>query len=259
MTHLVPPQEVRKNVSDEEWETRVALAACYRLMDRYGMSDMVYNHITARIPGTEEILINAYGYLYSEIQASNLIKISLDGTILLQPESPYGYGVNPAGAVIHTAVHTNRPDVQCVIHTHTRAGMAVSAMKCGLLPITQTALRFHGRVGYHDFDSPIVDPAQQPELVKSLGSNEVVILRNHGLLVVGLTIPQAFNSIYWLEMACKAQVDAMSTGAELLVPPEVYQQQTGEWIGAGKSRPFGIMEWPAMLRLAERIDPSYKE
>lgn len=254
----LPCDSVRAHVSEVEWAARVKLAACYRLMDRYGMTDLIYNHITLSIPGTEYLLINAYGYLYSEICASNLITIDLDGNVVLDPHNPHGYEVNRAGVVIHTAIHKARPDVGCVIHTHTRAGMAVSAMKAGLLPLTQTALRFQGKTGYHDFDSPVVELGQQAGLVRSLGGHEVVVLRNHGLLAVGPGVAEAFNRIYWLEMACRAQVDAMASGTELVLPVRQVIDDTREMMDA-RTHTFGNREWPALMRLVERIDPGFRD
>ncbi|WP_454753645.1 class II aldolase/adducin family protein [Cupriavidus necator] len=254
----VPREAVRAHVGEAEWAARVRLAACYRLVDRYGMTDLIYNHITLRIPGTEHLLINAYGYLYSEICASNLIKIDLDGNVLLDPHNEHGYEVNRAGMVIHTAIHRARPDVGCVIHTHTRAGMALSATRAGLLPITQTALRFYGKTGYHDFDSPVVELDQQSGLVRSLGNHEVVILRNHGLLAVGPGVAEAFNRIYWLEMACRAQMDAMASGTELVLPPQHVIDDTRAVMDV-RADTFGNREWPALVRLVERIDPGYHD
>ncbi len=189
---------MRDRVSEQEWQTRVDLAACYRLVARYGMTDLIYNHITARVPGEAgHILINPYGFLYTEITASSLYKIDLDGNVVLKPDTHYG--VNHAGYVIHSAVHGARHDIACVIHTHSRAGMAVSAMKCGLLPLTQTAMRFHGRVGYHDYEGPAIDLDERQRLVRDLGENDVMMLRNHGILACGRSVAEAFNILYWLE------------------------------------------------------------
>lgn len=248
---------VRDRVSDAEWETRVNLAACYRLVARYGMSDLVYNHITARVPGTpDHLLINAYGLLYDEITASSLYKIDLDGNVLLRPETPYG--INHAGHVIHSAVHGARRDVACVIHTHSRAGMAVSAMRCGLLPLTQTAMRFYGATSYHDYEGPAIDADERTRLVADLGDNDVMILRNHGLLACGRSIAEAFNVMYWLEMACKAQVDAMAANTELGLPRAAIAEKTAHLYKPGVRRTFGEMEWAAMLRLLDRADSSYR-
>jgi ribulose-5-phosphate 4-epimerase/fuculose-1-phosphate aldolase len=171
---------MRERVSREEWETRVDLAACYRLVHHYGMDDLVYNHISARVPGEEgHFLINAYGMTYDEITASSLVKIDFDGSVV--QDSGTGYGINHAGFVIHSAIHRGRPDVACVIHTHTPSGMAVSAMKCGLVPLTQNAMFFSG-VGYHDYEGPAVDLDEQRRLVSDLGGHVAMVLRNHGLL-----------------------------------------------------------------------------
>lgn len=245
----------KAEMSSQEWDTRVQLAACYRLVSHFGMSDLIYNHITARIPDTDDhLLINPYGMMYDEITASSLVKIDLAGNILDQPS---GYGINAAGYVIHSAVHGARHDVACVIHTHTRAGMAVSALKCGLLPLTQTAMRF-AKIPYHDYESVAIDLDERERLVADLGSSDAMILRNHGLLAAGPSIAQTFNTLYWLEMACKAQVDALSSGRELCLPPPEIIEKTWLLYQPGTRRPFGELEWPAMLRLMDRKDPGYK-
>lgn len=244
--------------SNTEWEARVDLAACYRLMPLFGMSDLVYNHITARIPGTDdEILINPYGYMYEEITASSLIKINIKGEVLTNPHAD-GTGVNQAGYVIHSAVHASRHDVGCVIHTHSRAGMAVSAMECGLLPITQTSMRFKD-ITYHDYESVAIDMDEQQRLVADLGQQDAMILRNHGLLVASPSIAEAFNAMYWLEMACRAQVDALAGNTKLIIPSAEVVDKTHHLYQPSVRRPFGIMEWPAMRRYLDRRDASYKD
>lgn len=249
---------VREVVGEEEWAVRVDLAACYRLMVRYGMIDLIYNHITARAPGPEDhFLLNPYGLHYSEVNASNLYKIDLDGNVVLKPDTHYG--ISQAGYVIHSAIHGARKDVGCVIHTHTRAGMAVSAMECGLLPITQTAMRFWNRISYHDFEGPAVDEAERVTLVKDLGTTDAMILRNHGLLTCGRNVAETFNTMYWLEMACKAQVDALSAGVKLREPPEAVREKTAHLYDPGMRRVYGEMEWEAMVRLLDKEDPSYRE
>jgi ribulose-5-phosphate 4-epimerase/fuculose-1-phosphate aldolase len=249
--------DVRSSVSEVEWQTRVDLAACYRLMPLFGMSDLIYNHITASIPGTDgHLLINPYGAMYEEITASSLITIDLAGNVVFNPNRDYG--INAAGYVIHSAVHAARRDVHCVIHTHTRAGMALSALKCGLLPLTQTAMRF-GTVAYHDYESVAIDLDEQERMVRDLGGNEVMVLRNHGLLAVGADIAQAFNTMYWLEMACRAQVDAMACNTELNLPPQAVIEKTAHLYKPGTRRPYGVMEWPAMLRYLDRRDRSYRD
>jgi ribulose-5-phosphate 4-epimerase/fuculose-1-phosphate aldolase len=241
-------RSIREEVSDEEWQTRVDLAACYRLVDRYGMTDMIYNHITARVPGPEHhLLINLYGLTYREITASSLVKIDLDGEILWKPDTDYG--INKSGYVIHGCIHGARKEVGCVIHTHTSAGMAVSAMKCGLLPLTQTSIRFVGYIGYHDYEGPATDLDERERLVRDLGPHDAMILRSHGLLTCGPTIQQAFNTMYQLEMSCRAQVDAMAARTELVMPSAQILEKTAHLYQPGTRRPYGILEWPAMLRL----------
>ncbi|GAA4323930.1 class II aldolase/adducin family protein [Pigmentiphaga soli] len=253
-----PSGFIRRQVDDDEWNARVDLAACFRLIAKYGMSDLTYNHVTSRVPGRhDQVLINPYGMLYSEIRASDLYKIDLEGREILKPEVPYDQ--NPAGFVIHGAVHAARPDVGCVIHTHTRAGMAVSAMKCGLLPLTQTAMRFYGRVSYHDFEGPAINLEERERLVANLGRTDAMILRNHGLLTCGRSVAEAFNNMYWLEMACKAQVDAMAAGTELNLPPESVARLTAELYTPGVRRTYGELEWPAMLRAVGREDASFRQ
>jgi ribulose-5-phosphate 4-epimerase/fuculose-1-phosphate aldolase len=243
-------ESVRDQVSAAEWETRVSLAACYRLVDSFGMTDLIYNHITARIPGTEDhLLINLYGLLYKEITASSLVKIDVEGNILAKPDTDYG--INKSGYVIHGAIHTARPEVQCIIHTHTRAGMAVAAMQCGLLPMSQTSMRFVDHIGYHDYEGPAVDLGERERLVRDLGPHDAMIMRNHGLLTCGATIPQAFNTLYQLEMSCRAQVDAMAARTELTMPPAEVLGHTANLYQPGTRRPYGVLEWHAMLRLLE--------
>jgi ribulose-5-phosphate 4-epimerase/fuculose-1-phosphate aldolase len=249
--------DVKSMVSEAEWKTRVDLAACYRLMPHYGLSDLIYNHITARVPGEEtRLLINPYGYLYEEITASSLITIDIDGNVLLNPNEGV-YGVNAAGYVIHSAVHAARHDVQCVIHTHSRAGLVVSTMKCGLLPLTQTAMRFNP-VAYHDYQGVAIDLEERKTLASDLGDAEVMVLHNHGLLVASASVPQAFNAIYWLENACRAQVDAMACNTELKYPTPEVIAKTAHLYKPGTRRPYGEMEWPAMLRFLDRRDASYR-
>jgi ribulose-5-phosphate 4-epimerase/fuculose-1-phosphate aldolase len=250
-------------IDPAEWETRVDLAACYRLVDLYGMTDLHLNHISARVPGKEEhFLINPFGMMYEEITASSLIKIDIDGNIIANANPQYG--VNLPGYVIHGAIHAARHDVACVLHTHTNAGMAVSALKCGLLPLTQTAMRW-GDVAYHDFEGVVVDKDEQKRLVANLGGCEVMILRNHGLLAVGATIGQAFNNIYRLERACQTQLLALACNSELNMPPaEVVARSNAQLTvmpspdASGKRRPHGSLEWPALKRMLDRRDPSYK-
>ena len=248
MNYKASFRSISEEVSREEWQTRVDLAACYRLVDRYGMTDMIYNHITARVPGPEHhLLINLYGLTYKEITASSLVKIDLDGEIVWKPDTDYG--INKSGYVIHGCIHRARKDVGCVLHTHTRAGMAVSAMKCGLLPLTQTSIRFAGHIGYHDYEGPATDLEERERLVRDLGPHDAMILRSHGLLTCGPTIQQAFNTMYQLEMSCRAQVEAMAARTELVMPSAQILEKTAHLYQPGTRRPYGILEWPAMLRL----------
>jgi ribulose-5-phosphate 4-epimerase/fuculose-1-phosphate aldolase len=248
---------VRDRVSETEWRTRVDLAACYRLMVVYGMTDMIYNHITARLPDApEQFLINGYGLHYSEITASSLHRIDHDGEIVMRGNTHYG--INHPGFVIHSAVHKARPDVNCVVHSHTRAGVAVSALKCGLLPLSLLAMRFHGRIGYHDCEGTVVELGEQGRIVKDLGPHNAMILRNHGLLACGPTTAEAFNTHYMLDTSCKIQVDAMSCRSDLVMPSPEVLERTAYLFQPEVRRPYGLMEWEAMLRLLDRQDPSYK-
>jgi ribulose-5-phosphate 4-epimerase/fuculose-1-phosphate aldolase len=250
-------------ISDAEWETRVDLAACYRLVDLYGMTDLHLNHISARVPGNEEhFLINPFGMMYEEITASSLIKVDLDGKIIANSNPEYG--INLAGYVIHSAIHGARHDVACVLHTHTNAGMAVSTLKCGLLPLTQTALRW-GRVAYHDFEGVAVELGERERIVADLGDCEVMIFRNHGLLAVGTSIGQAFNNIYRLERACQTQLMALACNSEIVMPPaDVIAKSNAQLTSMpspdakGTRRAHGTLEWPALKRMLDRRDPSYK-
>ncbi|EJL82527.1 ribulose-5-phosphate 4-epimerase-like epimerase or aldolase [Polaromonas sp. CF318] len=269
--------QVRAHVGEAEWATRVDLAACYRLLAVYGMTDLIYNHVSARIPGSrEQYLINPYGMLYEEITASSLVKIDVEGRTLLQPD--HGYNVNVAGFYLHAPIHLARPDVRCIIHTHTRAGTAVSALAEGLLPLSQTAMRFHGRVAYHDFEGPAINGAECARVVDDLGPHDILMLRNHGLLVCGLSIAQAFNAMYWLENACRIQVDILGcsraihhptgsaiantvscfSGEEITLTNEA---RTNPVLNAAARTPhggYGSLEWPALLRKLDRLDPSYR-
>lgn len=254
---VVAIASVRGQVSEAEWQARLDCAAVYRLIALHGMSDLVYNHVTLRVPGEEDrLLINPFGWLYEEITAKSLITIDLAGDILLNPHAD-GTGINPAGYVSHSAVHAVRPDVACVIHTHTRAGMAVSAMTCGLLPLTQSAMRCMP-VAYHPYEGPSVDTDERARLQANLGTANAMILRNHGVLACGATAAEAFNLLYWLELACRAQVDAMAARTELTLPqPEVVDHAVHLY-RPGTRRPFGLLEWPAMLRKLDRMDPAWR-
>jgi ribulose-5-phosphate 4-epimerase/fuculose-1-phosphate aldolase len=249
-------KSVRQQVNKEEWEKRVDLAAAYRLTDWYGMTEMSANHISTRVPGEENaFLINPYGLMYDQMHASCFIKLDLAGKLLFNPTE---FGFNQAGYVIHSAIHAARHDVDCVIHTHTVAGMAVSAMKCGLLPIAQTSMRF-ARIAYHDYEGVAINLEEQERLVRDLGEHAGMILRNHGLLVVGGSIPEAFNNIFRLERACQVQVAALSCNVELQLPPQHIVDNSYRLYLPATRRPFGVLEWPALLRKLDKIDPSYRD
>jgi len=243
-----------------EWQARVDLAACYRLVEMYGMADMIANHISSHVPGEKgAFLINPYGMMYEEITASSLIKVNLAGDILSKPDfGDLNYGINKAGYVIHSAVHEARPDVGCIIHTHSWASMAISSLDCGLLPITQTAMRFL-KIGYHDYQGVVLDEKEQASLLQDLGQGEALILRNHGALVVGRTVGEAFNWTHRLELACRSQIGAMSCNSPLRPVPAEVLEETWNNYQPGTRRPYGLMEWPALLRKLDRLDPGYKE
>lgn len=256
---------MKEQFSESEWATRVNLAACYRLVAHFGMTDLINNHISAKIPGTlNEFLINPFGMMYEEMTASCLYKVDLSGNVLYQPDVPYKF--NKAGFVIHSAIHEARHDAVSVIHTHTQAGITVATMKCGLLPVTQGALRFHNRVGYHDFEGPAVDEDEKERLVANLGENDVLILRNHGLITCGRSIQEAFLLMQRLETACKIQVDLLSTGQELVWPSPEAQAKTARVLAPptrtvkeGLGAWDGSREWTAMLRLLDRVNPGYAD
>lgn len=254
---------MKTEFSENEWKTRVNLAACYRLIDHFGMTDLINNHISAKIPGTKnEFLINPFGMLYEEMTASSLFKVDLDGNVLYRPDVPYDF--NRAGFIIHSAIHEARHDAVAVIHTHTQAGIAVATMKCGLLPVTQGALRFFNRIGYHDFEGPAVDHDEKVRLVANLGEHDVMILRNHGLISCGRSIAEAFLLMQRLETACKIQVDLLSAGADLVWPTKEAQEKTArvlapptKTVKEGLGPWDGSREWSALLRLLDRHNPGY--
>jgi ribulose-5-phosphate 4-epimerase/fuculose-1-phosphate aldolase len=221
---------------------------------------MMANHISSHVPGEHgAFLINPYGMMYEEITASSLVKVNLAGEILARPDfGELDYGINRAGYVIHSAIHEARPEVACVIHTHAWASMAVSALQCGLLPITQTAMRFL-RMGYHDYEGVVLDEKEKASLLADLGQGEALMLRNHGALVVGRTVGEAFNWAHRLELACRTQLAAMATNAPFVeVPPPVLEATWNNY-QRGTRRPYGLMEWPALLRKLDRLDPSYRD
>jgi ribulose-5-phosphate 4-epimerase/fuculose-1-phosphate aldolase len=253
-------KSLKDQVSPQEWEARVHLAACYRLVAHYGMSDMMANHITLRVPGEENaFLTNAYGLMYEEMNASSLYKIDHDGKVLMKPDfGDMEYGINIPGYILHSAVHHARPEVACVIHTHSYPGMAISSLECGLLPLTQTSMRFL-KIAYHDYMGVVLNLDEQEILVKDLGDADAMILKNHGLLTLGRTVGEAFNWMHRLELSCKAQIAAMSCNSPLQKVSEKVLHETYMNYQPQVRRPYGVMEWPGMLRLLDRLDPSFRE
>ncbi len=248
---------LRDKVSPEEWAVRVDLAACYRLVAQYGWEDLVFTHITARVPGAaEQFLINPYGLFFDEITASSLVKIDVHGNKL--QDSPFP--VNPAGFVIHSAIHAARHDVMCVLHTHTLNGVAVSTQRAGLLPISQHAAFVLGSLGYHDFEGPALNDDEKPRLVADLGSKTSLILRNHGLLTVGDTIAEAFVAMYYLEASCAIQVRAQAGGGELIpVPKEIIERANDDVVKKDRrASRRGDLVWPGLRRRLDRLDTSYQ-
>ncbi|MCA3177685.1 MAG: class II aldolase/adducin family protein [Burkholderiaceae bacterium] len=253
-------RSLRGLVPEAEWRARLDLAACYRLAALHGWTDLVYTHISARVPGPlEHFLLNPFGLAFDEITASSLAKIDLDGALVDAPADREPPRIHRAGFVIHSAVHGARPEVGCVIHTHTRAGMAVSMLDCGLLPLSQHAQLFHGRVGYHAYEGLATELEERERLVRDLGDRSVLILRNHGLLVAGRTVAEAFSMCFHLEKACDAQLAAMACGTALSVPGDAVSAKTAARGFGNPASPLGRDEWPAMLRRLDRIDPGWRD
>ena len=250
------PRSLRDQVSPEEWAARVDLACAYRLVAHHGWTWMIYNHISARVPGHEhQFLLNPFGLHYTEVTASNLVKIDLDGKIL--DGSPYP--INDAGFTIHSAIHGARPDVAAVLHTHTEAGGAVSALEAGLLPFSQDALLFYNRIAYHDFEGIALDLDERSRLVRDLGPHFAMILRNHGLLTIGRSAAEAFLLMYRLESACRIQVMAQSGGSELShIDSPILSAVRSQVDEVTKGMGAEIL-WPGLLRRLDRLDGSYKE
>ncbi|MGI9199488.1 MAG: class II aldolase/adducin family protein [Woeseiaceae bacterium] len=247
---------VQEQVSEEEWQTRVDLAACYRIIAMHGWDDLVFTHISTRVPGPDEhFLINPYGMLFEEITASSLVKVNLAGEKVLESE----HSVNPAGFVIHSAIHEARHDAACVLHTHTRAGVAVSAQAKGLLPLSQISLFPYATLGYHDYEGIALNEAEKPRLVADLGDNFALILRNHGLLTIGASIPDAFLMMYALETACQTQIMAQSGGGELVQVPAPIVEGIKAQVEQVTRGLGGQIAWPGLLRKLDRRDPSFRD
>lgn len=246
---------LRSHVSAEEWSLRVELAACYRLIALYGWDDLVFTHISAKVPGTHDFLINPYGLTFDEVTASNLVRIDLQGNKTL--ESPYE--INPAGYTIHSAIHEAREDAGCVLHTHTMHGVAVSCQKGGLLPISQQASIVLDSLAYHDYEGIAMNPEEKRRLQKNLGSARHFMLRNHGLLTVGLNVPDAFLAMYTFQRACEIQVLAQGNDVELLPIPQNVLDTVPRYTQAVTRGAGGALAWPALLRRLDRIDSSYRQ
>jgi len=247
--------DMRSQVSDAEWQTRVDLAACYRLIADFGFSDLVFNHVTARVPGTEgEFLINPYGLMFDEITASSLLRVDAEGTVL--HDTPFY--INPAGYVIHSAVHAARHDVACVIHTHSLNGVAVSAQEGGLLPLSQQSTFILPSLGYHAYEGVALRDDEKARLVADLSDNSFLMLHNHGLLTVGETVADAFMWLYTFETACAIQVRAQAGGGGLrMIGPEILSSAR-EFSRAATKGLGGGIAWPALLRRLDRMDDSFR-
>jgi ribulose-5-phosphate 4-epimerase/fuculose-1-phosphate aldolase len=246
---------LRTRVSPEEWQARVDLAAAYRLVALYGWDDLIFTHISVKIPGTEHFLINPYGMMFEEITASSLVKINLAGEKM--EDSPWP--INPAGFTIHSCVHEARPDLQCVMHTHSINGVAVSAQKNGVLPLSQQSFFVLSSLAYHDYEGVALLEGEKPRLVRDLGDKTFLMLRNHGLLTTGASVAEAFLAMYVFEAACMIQVRAQSGGGELVtIPPSILDmapaQITQVTLGMG-----GSLAWPALLRKLDRRNPGYRD
>jgi ribulose-5-phosphate 4-epimerase/fuculose-1-phosphate aldolase len=243
-----------RNIAPEEWRARVDLAACYRLVALHGMDDIVYTHISLRVPGSDDhFLINPFGTMFEEITASSLVRIDLDGKVI----SPKGAHVNEAGFTVHSAVHAARPDVHCVIHTHTRAGMALSSLRQGLLPLCQKSMLFQNRLAYHDFRGIAFDLAERESLVADLGQHKAMVLRNHGLLTCGRDCAEAFSLMYQLDLACQVQMDVLAANAAYDVPTEAIAKKAAQQLEAYPLTPAGL-EWPGLLRKLDRLDSGFR-
>ena len=247
----------RRNIDPQEWELRCDLAAAYRLFARFGMDDLIFTHLSVRLPGKDHrFLLNPFGYLFDEITASSLIAVDPEGHAIEQLEEAK---INNAGFTIHSAVHMARDDAQCVMHSHTTAGMAVAAQEQGLLPLNQMSMQFLGRTSYHDYEGIALDLDERDRLVRDLGDNNAMILRNHGLLTTGASIPETFNAMHRLELSCKTQIAAMSCNTKLVDVPTQVVEATYLNYQPHVRRPFGVLDWPALLRKLDRIDPGFRD
>mgnify|MGYP003978182823 FL=1 len=250
---------MKENVSETEWQTRTDLAACYRLVAHYGWTDLIFTHLSARVPGEtgpdggEVFLINPLGYMFHEITASSLVKVDIDGKVLSETD----YDINPAGFTIHSAVHAARPDAGCVMHLHTDDGTAVSAQADGLLPITQTAMTLIGDLAYHDYEGIALDLDERARLVANLGTANNMILRNHGTMTCGENIQAAFLRMFAMERACSMQIRALSGGVKLNMPSNAAIEDVHNQM-ANMSMNIADLAWAPLLRMLDAADPSYR-
>jgi len=251
---LVDIPSLEAKVSDEEWAIRVDLAAAYRMVAYYGWDDLIFTHLSARIPGPEHhFLLNPYNLMFEEVTASSLVKVDVNGN----PVDPTPFITNPAGFTIHSAIHMAREDAHAVMHLHTPAGQAVSAHEEGLLPLTQTAMLVRGDVAFHDYEGVAVDLGERERLVADLGTKNAMILRNHGTLAVGKNVGECFVRLYFLERACQAQIMALSAGEHLNNPPQGSPEVTAQRGQVGVALAANLLAWPALKRKAYRLDPSF--
>ncbi|MFT4247048.1 MAG: class II aldolase/adducin family protein [Pseudomonas sp.] len=254
-----PAVGARQRFSPEEWQVRTKLAAAYRLAALFHWTDHIYTHFSARVPGPDEhFLINGFGLLFDEITASNLVKVDIDGTLI---DDPTGLGINQAGYVIHSAIHRELPHIQAVLHTHTRDGIAVSAQRAGLLPLSQHALGLYGRISYHTYEGVALEQDEQQRLLADLGDNHVMILRNHGLLTAGESLEHAFLLLHYLERSCSIQIAAQAGGNDALnLPPQAAIDKVAEQARAFRNphSPGIARHWDALIRLLERHGTDYR-
>jgi ribulose-5-phosphate 4-epimerase/fuculose-1-phosphate aldolase len=243
-----------RNVDPQEWEVRCDLAAAYRLIAHFGMDDLIYTHLSARLPGKEHrFLLNPYGLMFDEITASSLVTVDPEGHAIEKEEASK---INNAGFTIHSAVHMSRDDAQCVMHTHTTAGMAVAAQEQGLLPLNQMSMEFFGRVAYHDYEGIALDLDERDRLVHDLGDKDAMILKHHGLLTTGRTVAEAFYNMYYMEQACRIQITATQGGQKITVPPDNVAAHTADQFNR-TSTTKGQRPWAALRRRLDRISPDY--
>lgn len=247
---------IKDKVSEQEWQTRVDLAACYRMVAHYGWDDLIFTHISARVPGPEHhFLINPYGMMFDEVTASSLVKVDLNGEKVMESE----YQINPAGFIIHSAVHEARDDAKCVMHLHTKAGIAVSALQDGLQAYSQQSLFALSSLAYHDYEGVALNPDEKVRLVNDLGSKNFMILRNHGLLTAGNSIADAFTFMFLLQRSCEIQLEAQATGQPLITIPDAIlagiQAQAKEVTRSAG----GALAWPGILRKLDRTNPGYDD